>query len=171
MPITDLIPWRKKEPGQDETGGELELRQDSFASLQQQVNRMFDEFFHGPGLEPFGAFREGWDAFSPRVDVVENDKEIEVSVELPGMEEKDIDVALAQHSLTISGEKRHESEEKGHNYLRTERSYGSFKRPIPLSSEVDADKADATFRNGVLTVTLPRAVKAEARKRITIKAQ
>jgi HSP20 family protein len=105
------------------------------------------------------------------VDVVENDKEIKVSVELPGMEEKDIDVALAQHSLTISGEKRHEKKEKGHNYLRSERSYGAFKRSVPLSSEVDAGKADAAFRNGVLTITLPRKEKAETRKRITIKAQ
>jgi HSP20 family protein len=171
MPITDLIPWKKKEPDQDETGGELELRQDPFVALQQQMNRMFDGVFRGPGLEPFSAFHEGWDAFSPRVDVVETEKEIKVSVELPGMEEKDIDVALTQHSLTISGEKRHEKKEKGHNYLRSERSYGAFKRSVPLSSEVDAGKADAAFRNGVLTVTLPRKEKAETRKRITIKAE
>ena len=171
MPITDLIPWKKKEPDQDETGDELELRQDSFGTMQQQMNRIFDDFFRGPGLEPFGAFQEGWDAFSPRVDVIENEKEITVSVELPGMEEEDIDVALAQRSLTISGEKRHEKEEKGQNYLRSERSYGSFKRSIPLSSEVDAGKAQAAFRNGVLTVTLPRKEKVETRKRITVKAQ
>jgi HSP20 family protein len=171
MPITDLIPWKKKEPEQDAIGGELQVRQEPFAALQQQMNRMFDEFFQGPGLEPFGAFQQKWDAFSPRVDVVENDKEIEISVELPGMEEKEIDVALTQHSLTVSGEKRHEREEKGENYLRSERSYGSFRRTIPLSSDVDAGEADATFRNGVLTVTLPRAVKAETRKRIAIKAQ
>ena len=171
MPITDLIPWKKKEPDQDETGGELELRQEPFAAMQQQMNRMFDGFFQGTGLEPFGAFQEGWDAFSPRVDVVETEKEIKVSVELPGMEEKDIDVALAQRSLTISGEKRHEKREKGHNYVRSERSYGSFKRSISLSSEVDAGKADAAFRNGVLTVMLPRKENAETRKRITIKAQ
>jgi HSP20 family protein len=139
--------------------------------MQQQMNRMFDDLFRGPGLEPFGAFQKGWDAFSPRVDVVENEKEIKVSVELPGMEEKDIDVALGQRSLTISGEKRHQKEEKGHNYRRSERSYGSFKRSLPLSSEVDADKADAAFRNGVLTVTLPRKVKAETRKKITVKTQ
>jgi HSP20 family protein len=132
---------------------------------------MFDDSSRGPGLEPLGTFQEGWDAFSPRVDVVETEKEIKVSVELPGMEEKDIDVALARHSLTISGEKRHAREEKGDNYLRSERSYGTFKRSIPLSSDVDAGKTDATFRNGVLTVTLPRKVKAETRKRITIKAQ
>ena len=171
MPITDLIPWKKKQPDQDETGGELELRQDPFVAMQQQMNRTFDEFFDRPGLEPFGAFGEGWDVFSPRVDVVDTEKEIKVSVELPGMEEKDIDVALTQHSLTISGEKRHEKEEKGHNYLRSERSYGAFKRSIPLSSEVDGGKADAAFRNGVLTVTLPRKEKAETRKRIAIKAQ
>jgi HSP20 family protein len=105
------------------------------------------------------------------VDVVETDKEIQVAVELPGLEEKEIDVSLSPTTLTISGEKRQEKEEKGHNYVRAERSYGSFKRSIPLPSEVDASKADAVFQKGVLTVTLPKAVKAEARKRIAIKAQ
>ena len=123
------------------------------------------------GLEPFGARRERWEAFDPRMDVVETDKEIKVSVELPGLEENEIYVGLSRNVLTISGEKRQEKEEKGHNYLRAERSYGSFRRSIPLPSEVDASKADAEFRNGVLTVTLPRAVKAQARKRIVVKTQ
>jgi len=134
------------------------------------MNQMFDDFFRGSGLEPFGAFHAGWDTFSPCVDVVETNKEIKVSVELPGLEEKDIDVGLSKNVLTISGEKRPEKEEKGLNYLRAERSYGSFRRSIPLSGKVDASKADAVFKKGVLTVTLPKLVKAPARKRITIKA-
>jgi len=171
MPITDLIPWKKKDPDREEAGGELQVHQDPFMTFQQQTNRMFDEFFQGSGLETFDAFREGWDAFSPRVDVVETDKEIKISVELPGLEEKDIDVGLSQNVLTISGEKRQEKEEKGHNYLRAERSYGSFRRSIPLSCPVDADKTDAVFRKGVLTVTLPKMAKVQDRKRIAIKAQ
>jgi HSP20 family protein len=122
-------------------------------------------------LAPFGAFREEWDVFNPRVDVVETDKEINLSVELPGLEEKDIDVRLSQNVLTISGQKRQVKEEKGHNYLHAERSYGSFRRSIPLSCKVDANKTDAVFHNGVLTVTLPKVEKVEARKKIAIKAQ
>ena len=170
MPITDLIPWKKREPEAEEGGGDLEVRGDPFATLQQRMNRMFDDFFHGTGLERLGAVGEGWDAFSPCVDIVETDKEIRISVELPGLDEKDIDVTLSRDMLTISGEKKQESEEKGHNYVRTERSYGSFRRSIPLSSEADASKAAALFRKGVLTVTLPRTVKPEAQKKITIKA-
>ena len=132
---------------------------------------MFDDFFRGSGLEPFGSFRGGWDTFSPRVDVVETDKEVKISAELPGLEEKDIDLGLSQNVLTVSGQKQEEKEEKTHHYLRAERSYGSFRRSIPLPSAVDANKADAVFRNGVLTVTLPRTVKKQARKKITIKAQ
>ena len=171
MAITDLIPWKKAESDRDEEERALQRREEPLSTLEQQMDRMFDDFFRGSGLEPFGAFREGWDTFSPRVDVVETDKEIEISAELPGLEERDIEVGLSQHVLTISGEKREEKEEKGHNYLRTERSYGSFTRSIPLPSEVDVNKADDVFRNGVLTVTLPRTVKKQARKRIAIKAQ
>jgi HSP20 family protein len=171
MAITDLIPWKRKEPERKEEERALQVRQDPYLTFQEQMNRMFDDFFRGWGLEPFGALREGWQAFSPSVDVVETDKEIKVAVELPGLEEKEIDVSLSPTMLTISGEKRQEKEEKGHNYVRAERSYGSFKRSIPLPSEVDASKADAVFQKGVLTVTLPKAVKAEARKRIAIKAQ
>lgn len=171
MAITDLIPWKKPESDREEEGRDLEVKEDPLLTFQQQMDRMFDDFFRGSGLEPFGARRERWEAFDPRMDVVETDKEIKVSVELPGLEEKEISVGLSRNVLTISGEKRQEKEEKGHNYLRAERSYGSFRRSIPLPSEVDASKADAEFRNGVLTVTLPRMVKAQARKRITVKAQ
>jgi HSP20 family protein len=171
MPITDMIPWKRKEPEQEQEERGLQVRQDPYLTFQQQMNRMFDDFFRDWGLEPSPAFGGGWEAFSPSVDVVETDKAIKVDVELPGLEEKDIDVSISRDVLTISGEKRQEKEEKKHNYVRTERSYGSFKRSIPLPGEVDAGKADAVFRKGVLTVTLPKAVKAQAQKKITIKAQ
>jgi HSP20 family protein len=171
MAITDLIPWRKAELDHEEEERAPETREDSLSTIEQQMNRWFDDFFRGSGLEPFGSFREGWDAFSPRVDVVETEKEVRISAELPGLEEKNIDLGLSQNVLTISGQKEEEKKEKGHNYLRAERSYGSFRRSIPLPSAVNANKADAVFRNGVLTVTLPRTVKKQARKRITVKAQ
>jgi HSP20 family protein len=110
----------------------------------------------------------GGDAFSPQVDAVESDSDITVSVGLPGLEERDIDVTLSRDALTISGEKRQEKEEKGRNYLRAEPSYGSFRRSIPLLCEVDASEADAVFRKGELTITVPKMAKAQARKRIDI---
>jgi HSP20 family protein len=171
MPITDLIPWKKREPDREQEGGALQVRQDPYLTFQEQMNRMFDDFFQGWGLQPFGTAREGWDAFSPRVDITETDKEVEVSVELPGLEEKDIDVRLSRDVLTIQGEKTQEREERKRNYVRTERSYGSFRRSIALPGEVDAGKADAVFRNGVLTVTLPKAGGPQARKKITVKAR
>jgi HSP20 family protein len=171
MPITDLIPWKRKESDREDGEGALQVREDPFVTFQQQMNRMFDDIFQGSGREPVGVFGEAWDAFSPCADVVETEKEIRVSVELPGLEEKEINVILSQRVLTVSGEKRQEKEEKGHSYVRAERSYGSFRRVIPLSCDVDASKIDAVFQKGVLTITLPKLVKVQARKRIAIKAQ
>jgi HSP20 family protein len=168
MPITDMIPWKRKEPEPEERA--LQVRRDPFLSLPEQMNQLFDEFFRGWGLQPFGVGAEGWGAFSPNVDVVETDKDIRVAVELPGMEEKDIDVSVSQGTLTVSGEKKQEVEEKRHNFVRSERSYGAFQRSISLPSEVDTNKADAVFRKGVLTVTLPKTSTSQARKRITVKS-
>jgi HSP20 family protein len=94
-----------------------------------------------------------------------------VSAELPGMDDEDIEVSLSRDVLTISGEKKQEKEEKGRDYYRAERSYGSFRRSIPLPAEVNADKVDAVFSKGVLTITLPKTAKAEGRKRIIVKAE
>lgn len=171
MAITDLIPWKRKEAEGEPEGGAMEVRQDPFLSLQQQMNQMFDEFFRGTGLEPFGATRERWDLFSPRVDVTETDKEVRVSAELPGLDEEEIEVSLSRGTLTIRGEKRRAHEEKGRTYYRAERSYGAFRRAIPLPGAVDTDRADAQFRKGVLTVTLPKAGPVESRKSITVKAE
>lgn len=165
MSITDLIPWRREER-------KVPVRHEeerSPVTFQQEMNRLFDEFFRGWGLAPLRGFDEPWDAFSPRVDVVESDKQVAVSAELPGMDEKEIDVSLSHGVLTISGEKREEKEDKGRNYYRMERSYGSFQRSIPLPSEVDESRAEATFKKGVLTITLPKTAEVHARKRIPIR--
>jgi HSP20 family protein len=169
MPITDLIPWKRKEPVPVEEERGLQVRPDPLLGLQQQMNRMFDDLFGGSAPRPF-ALEEGQE-FSPRVDVAETGKVIRVSAELPGLEESDIEVKLSRDELTISGEKRQEKDEKGHNYVRVERSYGFFRRSVPLSCEVDASKVDAAFRNGVLTVTLPKTAKGQDRKKIAIKVR
>ena len=111
-------------------------------------------------------------AFHPNIDVTETDKEIRVSAELPGMDNKDINVSLTKESLTITGEKKEEKEEKKKDYYRMERSYGSFSRTIPMPVEIDTDKAKALFKKGVLTITLPKTAKAiKEKKKISIKAE
>jgi HSP20 family protein len=171
MAITDLIPWKKAASDREREQVALQAREVSLSTLEQQMRRLFDDSFRGSALEPFAAFREGWDTFNPRVDVVETDRGVKISAELPGLEETDIDLALSQNVLTISGQKQEEKKEQGHNYVLAERAFGSFRRSIPLASAVDTDTADAVFRNGMLTVTLPRSGKKQARKTIPVKAQ
>lgn len=140
-----------------------------FALLRQEINSLFDSFFRGFDIEPF---RGRFGTFSPNIDVKETEKDISVTAELPGMDEKDIDVALSGDSLTIKGEKKKEKEEKGKDYYFMERSFGSFSRTIPLPAEIDLDKVKAEFKKGVLTVTLPKTAKAiKEIKKIPVKAE
>jgi HSP20 family protein len=141
----------------------------TFALLRQEMNTLFDNFSRGFEIEPFaGRFGQ----FSPSVDIKESDKEIKVAAELPGLDDKDIEVSLGKDSLTIKGEKNEEKEDKGKNYYRMERSYGSFTRTIPLPAEIDTDKAKAEFKKGVLTVTLPKTARAiKETKKISVKAE
>lgn len=134
----------------------------------KEMNRLFEDFLKGFALEPFGK-RTGA-AFEPKVNVSEREKEIVVSAELPGMDDKDIDVSLRKNELTIQGEKKEEKEEK-ESYHRMERSYGSFKKTLPLPCEVEDDKVEAQFKNGVLTITLPKAAEAiKGTKKINVKS-
>lgn len=169
MPITDLIPWKRREPVEQQEEESPGSGERALTTFQQEMNRLFDNFFGRSSLQPFGAFGSEWDAFSPRMDVVETDTEIRVSAELPGLDDEDIDVSLSSDQLTVSGEKTQEREEKGRNYYRTERSFGSFRRSIPLPCEVDVDRADAVFRKGVLTVTLPKKQETHPRTKIDVK--
>jgi HSP20 family protein len=141
-----------------------------FALLRREMDELFDSFYRGFDMEPF--FDGHRQVFSPTMDVSEDDKEIRVTAELPGMDEKDIEISLNNDTLSIKGEKKEEKEEKGRDYYRMERSYGSFHRTIPLPREVDSDKVDAQFKKGVLTITLPKTKKAvEDTKKIAVKAE
>jgi HSP20 family protein len=166
MPITDLLPWRRTESRDLAESGESA---DSLQAFEQRMNRLFDEFFGRSAMTP-SLLDESWSAFSPRVDIVERDEELEISAELPGLDREDIDVSLSDDLLTISGEKRVEREEEKGSVYRTERSYGSFRRQVALPCEIEADQVKANFRNGVLTVTLPKVCAEEARKRIAVKS-
>jgi HSP20 family protein len=169
MSVRDLIPLRRNNGSQVPNLLRDDDR-DPILSLHRGVNRLFDDVFRGfgAGLPSFGngsAFGAGW----PSVEIAEADKEIKVTAEVPGLEEKDIEVLLNDGVLTLKGEKRSESEDKDRQF--SERYYGRFERRIPLGVEVDENKVDARFRNGVLTVTMPKTEKAQSQvKRIAIKS-
>jgi HSP20 family protein len=140
-----------------------------FVSFRREMDRLMDDFFSGFDLRPPSARS---DIFVPHVDVVDTDKEIKVSAELPGMDEKDIEVALSADTLTIKGEKKEEKEEKGKDYYRSERSYGSFMRTVPLPLTIETDKVSASFAKGVLTVTLPKTKQTlSGTKKVDVKTE
>jgi HSP20 family protein len=145
----------------------FEEERDFFFPLRRGINRMLDDFFGG--MEPLE--EDGrWFAY-PRVDIKETDNEIKISAELPGMDEKDIDITIAGNTLTIKGEKKEEREEKEANYYRSERRFGSFSRVIDLPEEVDTNKVDAMFKKGVLSITLAKSERAKSSvKKIPIKS-
>ena len=112
-----------------------------------------------------------FEATFPTADVVEGEKDYKITAELPGMSEKDIEIALAGDVLTLKGEKKEEHEEKGQNRYVSERRYGSFQRSFALPEDADPEKIEAAFKNGVLTVTLPKRPEAQAKQRkIEVKA-
>ena len=123
---------------------------------------LFDEFFRGFGVAPAWPEASRLAEFTPRIDVRETDEELIVTAELPGLEEKDFEVELEDDVLTIKGEKRTRHEENREGYRHVETAGGSFQRAIPLPSEVDADAVKATYKQGVVTVALPKL--AEARR-------
>lgn len=137
-------------------------------SLQREMNRLFDGFFRGLDpfdAEPAGAFAPSGaraEGFLPRVNVVESDREVCVTAELPGMDEKDVEVTVSRGMLTLRGEKKAETEDRSGGRYRYERSYGTFHRTIPLPAGVAEKKASAEFRKGVLTVRLPKSGEAAA---------
>jgi HSP20 family protein len=139
---------------------------DPLASLRNQINRLFDDFW----TEPWLAGSESFSGFSPQLDMTETEKEIKVCADIPGVEAKDVDVSVENGTLIIRGEKKYEREENERGQYRTERSYGSFERSIALPAEVDEAKAKAEFKNGVLRLTLPKKPGAESRrKKIPVK--
>ena len=130
-------------------------------SMRQEIDKLFDDFAHRTPASWFGA-----EAVLPTVDVAESDDALEVTVELPGVEEKDIDIDVTGDILTIRGEKKQEEEEKNKHYHRVERRYGSFRRSMRIPFQIDADQVSAVYDKGVLRVTLakPDEVKERSHK-------
>ncbi len=134
-----------------------------FAEMEDMFDRLRRDFFSPELLR-------GVEGFTPRVEVRETDKNILVSAEIPGMKENDINVTLRDNDLIIEGEKRNERKREDKGYYSSEFSYGSFYRSIPLQADVDADKVNATYKSGVLEVTLTKLEESkQTAKRIEIK--
>lgn len=143
---------------------------DIWSAFRGEMDRMFDRF----NLAPFGSFPkllEGNAFATPAVDATENDQAYIITAELPGMDEKDVDVTVTEDSLILKGEKRQEKEEKGKNTYVSERSYGAFQRVFAIPAGVDRSKVAADFSKGVLTITLPKTQEAQKQqKKVEIKA-
>ena len=161
MQIKDLIPWARKDNAPDAKSSE----DNPIATLQREMNHVFENFWNR-----IGNLDWPWGSGEARSDMVETDNAIEVSIELPGMEMKDIEVTVNDDMLTVKGEKRIERQEEKKGYYLSERSYGAIYRTIPLPPGVDGEKAQASFKNGVLTIKLPQTPEAQAKvKRIEVK--
>lgn len=162
MNMRDLIPWtRGSESAPDLFRGE---RSSPFFTLQREMNRLFDEAFRGfdaPAVvsRRMGFAHMGW----PRIDVAETEKDITVTAEIPGLEEKDVELLLSDGNLVIRGERKSEIEDKDRQF--SECFYGRFERQIPVGADVAEDKIEASFKNGVLKVMLPKTEPAMTKAR------
>ena len=152
MAEKSIVPVKTRDVAERPTGS-------LFTSLQREIDRVFDDFTRGwPSIRMPNA------ELTPRMDIAETEKEIEITAELPGLDEKDVQVNIADNVLTIKGEKKAETEQKDKNYHRIERSYGSFYRALDLPAGVNADTIKASLNNGVLKVTVPKPAAAQAKK-------
>jgi len=128
-----------------------------FSTLQDRMNRLFRESYSGEGRDE----TLSTSSFAPAVDVYEDEHKVTLKIEVPGIDEKDIDVRVENNTLTVHGERKIEKEEKEENYRRVERQYGSFTRTFNLPQTVDNENVSATYDKGVLKISLPK--KAEAK--------
>ncbi|HZT88012.1 MAG TPA: Hsp20/alpha crystallin family protein [Stellaceae bacterium] len=151
---------------------------DLWQSFRQEMDRLFERFSGGFGLptirrlfdsEPDWIYRSSFSFPNPAVDVTEDDKAYKVTAELPGLEEKDVEVTVTGDALTIRGEKKYEKEESTRNRHMSERAYGSFQRSFALPEGIDRDKIGADMAKGVLTVTLPKTPQAQKQQKIAVK--
>lgn len=152
-PLRDVTAWH---PASD-------LNQE-FSVLQREIDRMFERVRSGANDD--GTVR----TWAPSVDIIEKETDYSIKIELPGVDKKDVKITVQDDVLIIKGEKKMEAEKKGENYHRVERCYGAFQRSFSLPTTVAADKIDASYDNGVLTISLPKAEEAKP-KEIEVKVK
>jgi HSP20 family protein len=130
-------------------------------SFQHEMNRMFNQFFQGGNGEEVGSKLSTW---NPSVDIYETDDALVMKAELPGVSKDDVSVDVHQNTLTLRGQRKHEAEVKDEHYHRVERTYGTFQRSFVLPMMVDQEKVQATFKDGVLELRLPKLESAKPRR-------
>ena len=159
-----LVPWRNIK---SEVATKRDDFFDPFVSFRREMDRMFDRFFDGLPAST----GTGWQALTPAVDIDETDKEMVITAELPGVSDKDVEVSLVGDVLTIKGEKKSEQEHKDGDSTYVERRFGSFSRSVRLPFEVKDGQVDARFKDGVLTIHLPKPAELQrAVRRIDVKS-
>jgi|UniRef100_A0A7V6A2Z7 HSP20 family protein len=187
MDIKKWIPWNWFKKEEEDAGRTLPVKRETaqeqrgalaspLQQFHQEIDRLFEQAFRGFGLPPFWPARpwlprlaEG--LLKPSLDLGATDTEYTITVELPGVDEKDVRLEIVNDNLIIRGEKKQETEEREKNYYRMERTYGSFERVLSLPADADQDKVKAIFKKGILTVTLPRKGLPESEvKKIEIKS-
>ena len=163
MAMRDLIPWGRQENRMPAMMREEE--RSPFMQFRREVDRLFDGFFSAPAFSGGWSRAMGW----PSLEVSDTDHEVRVTAELPGMNEKDVDLTVQDGMLAIRGEKKSESEDRDRGW--SERYYGRFERRIALPDGADDSRCEATFRDGVLTVRIPKSESAARSRRIPINAE
>ena len=186
MEIKKLAPWNWFKNENTDNGHTVPVKYNkskenryparSLSVFNDEVDRLFDDFLSGFGLSPSfsrSGMLEGitGNVLRPMLDLGATEKEYTVSIEIPGVSEKDVNIELVHDTLIIQGEKKQEKEEKKQNFYRLERSYGSFKRMLSLPDDANRDNIKAAFKKGVLNITIPRIELPGARaKQIQIKS-
>lgn len=175
--LRELAPWRwggLRQWQPEEKPFESFRRE--METIQRDMDRLLGDFWRGEYRWPeyrWPEYREDWGdgGFAVNLNETEDDKAYHITVELPGMDEKDVDLTLTDGVLTIRGEKKEEAEEKGKEYFRKERTFGAFRRALKLPVAVDESKIEASFKRGVLTIELPKTAEAQQKvKHISVKA-
>jgi HSP20 family protein len=168
MHMRDLIPWARgsSEPMEMYRGE----RSSPFLTLHREMNRLFDEALRGFDMPTFLGARPSFVAGQwPKLEATETEKEICIHAELPGLEENEVEITLSEGTLIIRGERKSEIEDKDRQF--NERFYGRFERHVPVGTDIDEDKVEAMFKNGILKITLPKTERARAKaRRISINA-
>jgi HSP20 family protein len=183
MNLEKLAPWNWFKKEEELSGQIVPVRRErsamefplSLLDLQKEFDRFYDairrDFTAGwPSLRPDALLASEW--FKPSLDVASSEKEYSVKVELPGIDANDVTIEISANTLKVKGEKKQEKEEKGKNFYRVERSFGSFQRILDLPEDADADKITSSYKDGVLSITIPKkALPKEETKKVEIKVK
>jgi HSP20 family protein len=163
MDWNKIAPWNWLRKEQEQVGESLPVRraQDPFSTLRSEMDRVFDAALGRTGA----GFGELGTLVRPSLDIAEGKKAYKVKMEIPGVEKGDVSVTVEEDTLIVRGEKKQETEEREENYHRIERSYGSFQRTLSLPRDADAEHVEAKFKNGLLTIVIPKQEPAASKER------